>query len=332
MELDDLAKRLLPFSQAHYNDKDISVSNVTKMPGHAGFSYGFTVTTRNREDSWYIRLPPPNVKLEGTADVMRQVTALNLLPDSVPHCKVKWFGEDPSWFGRPYFIVPFLEGDTVRLSDSWIRSLPSEVRLGMAKQAVMAMSEIHNLDWSRASYLGAPIRLDHDVNRWDRFCIKGAEQERLKLVPKVRELLIAKVPKKIQIGIFHGDFQWSNLFFSKEGELLAVIDWELVGIGSVLNDIGWFATFNDPMAWDDANHSEYTMPNAEELISIYSEMSGTDASDINWYRALSAYKFAIITSFNLMLHRRGKRQDPAWEITKDSIEPLLERARSLLTV
>ena len=74
------------------------------------------------------------------------------------------------------------------------------------------------------------------------------------------------------------------------------------------------------------------MPNAEELISIYSEMSGTDASDINWYRALSAYKFAIITSFNLMLHRRGKRQDPAWEITKDSIEPLLERARSLLTV
>ena len=27
MELDDLAKRLLPFSQAHYNDKDISVSN-----------------------------------------------------------------------------------------------------------------------------------------------------------------------------------------------------------------------------------------------------------------------------------------------------------------
>ena len=61
-------------------------------------------------------------------------------------------------------------------------------------------------------------------------------------------------------------FQWSNLLFSKESELLAVIDWELVGIGSVLNDIGWFATFNDPMAWNDANHSEYTMPNAEELI------------------------------------------------------------------
>ena len=174
--------------------------------------------------------------------------------------------------------------------------------------------------------------MDHDVNRWDRFCEKGAEKERLILVPEVKKLLLARLPKNIQIGIFHGDFQWANLFYSKVGQLLAVIDWELVGIGSILNDIGWFATFNDPMAWDDVNHSEYTMPNAQELINMYSEASGINSSDINWYRALAAYKFAIITSFNLMLHRRGKREDPAWEITKDSIEPLLTRARSFLTV
>ena len=332
MELDELAQRLLPFSQAHYSDKNISVSDVIKMPGHAGFSFGFTVNTSNRKDSWYIRLPPPDVKLEGTADVIRQVTALNLLPDSVPHCEVKWVGEDPCWFGRPYFIVRLLEGDTVRLSDGWIKGLTSEVRFGMAEQAIRAMIEIHNLDWSQAGYLGAPIRLEQDVNRWDRFCEKGAEQERLILVPEVKKLLLARLPKNIQIGIFHGDFQWSNLFYSKDGQLLAVIDWELVGIGSILNDIGWFATFNDPMAWDDVNHSEYTMPNAQELINMYSEASGINSSDINWYRALAAYKFAIITSFNLMLHRRGKREDPAWEITKDSIEPLLTRARSFLTV
>ena len=83
------------------------------------------------------------------------------------------------------------------------------------------------------------------------------------MVPEVKKLLLARLPKNIQIGIFHGDFQWSSLFYSKEGQLLAAIDWELVGIGLILNDIGWFATFNDPMAWDDVNHSEYTMPNAE---------------------------------------------------------------------
>ena len=38
-----------------------------------------------------------------------------------------------------------------------------------------------------------------------------------------------------------------------------------------------------------------------------------------WFRALAAYKFAIITGFNLALHRRGKRPDPLWERIGQSI-------------
>jgi len=72
------------------------------------------------------------------------------------------------------------------------------------------------------------------------------------------------------------------------------------------------------------------MPRAENLIAMYEEAWGKEIPEISWFRALAAYKFAIITGFNLMLHRRGKRHDPAWEITKDSIESLLQRAYSLL--
>ena len=332
MELNELEQRLLPFSRFHYGDQNVQVTDIFKMPGHAGFSYGFTVNTGSREDSWYLRLPPPNVKLKGTADVLRQVTVLNLLSDPIPHCKVKWSGEDPRWFGRPYFIVPQLEGDVVRMTDEWIKSFDAETRKGMARQAVQAMSDIHNLDWSGATYLGHPIKLHSDVGRWDKFAGKGADSKRLKLAPEVKRLLLSRIPESSKVGIFHGDFQWSNLFYSKKAELLAVIDWELVGIGSVLNDLGWFATFNDPLAWDDDNHSEYLMPEAEELVALYADVSDTNLQDISWFRALAAYKFAIITSFNLMLHRRKKRPDPSWEITKNSIEPLLARARSLLLV
>ena len=72
------------------------------------------------------------------------------------------------------------------------------------------------------------------------------------------------------------------------------------------------------------------MPQADELIAMYAEAWGSDLADVNWYRALAAYKFAIITGFNLMLHRRGKRHDPMWETTKDSMESLLVRAQQLL--
>jgi len=130
--------------------------------------------------------------------------------------------------------------------------------------------------------------------------------------------------------MFHGDFQWPSLFYSRQGKLQAVIDWELAGVGATLNDVSWFATFNDPSVWADAERRCEYMPQTEELIKMYQEAWGANLPDINWFRALAAYKFAIITGFNLMLHRRGKRHDPMWETTKKSMETLLQRALELL--
>lgn len=331
MELEELEKRLLPFSRFHYEDESVEIINVFRMPGHAGFSYGFGVKKDNNIENWYIRLPPPGVKLQGTADVLRQVAVLNVLPDSIPHCRIKWSGDDLHWFGSPYFVVEKLEGDVVRSKADWVRSLAEETRVAMARQAIQAMVEIHRLDPTLVPYLGQSLTLDNDVNRWDRFAEKAAEPAKLKLVPEIKRLLLSHMPKRANVGIFHGDFQWSNLFYCEKGGLLAVIDWELVGIGSTLNDIGWFATFNDPEAWNDADHNQHIMPRAKDLIAMYEEAWGEELAEISWFRALAAYKFAIITGFNLMLHRRGKRYDPAWEITKDSTESLLHRAHSLLT-
>ena len=89
MGLDELEQKLTPFCLAHYETNSLSVHDVFKMPGHAGFAYGFSVKTINTLDKWYVRFPPPNVKFEGTADVLRQVAALNAMPEYVPHCRVK---------------------------------------------------------------------------------------------------------------------------------------------------------------------------------------------------------------------------------------------------
>ena len=337
MELNELERRLVPFCQDKYQRSDLQIRDVHKMPGHAGFAYGFSVenSSTNTVDKWYLRLPPPDVKLQGTADVLRQVAALNALPTTVPHCKVSWSGDEAEWFGRPYFVVPQLEGNVVQLDGTgWVTKLDEPAREEMARQAVSALATIHKVDWHKVSYLGEPLALSEDVTRWDRFIEKVAEPQLLELQPTVRELLLEKIPQDAPMGIFHGDFQWSNLFFADKGvntgTLLAVIDWELVGVGATLNDVGWFATFNDPLAWSDSWKRGQYMPQADALIEMYTEAWGSDIPDINWYRALAAYKFSIITGFNLMLHRRGKRHDPMWETTKDSMPSLLSRARSLL--
>lgn len=335
MDTEELTRRLGLFCRARLQDPEAEVTRVEKAPGHAGFSYFFDVKSRGLTESYVIRLPPPGVKLEGTADVMRQVRALRALEGTdVPRPPLVWWGEDPEWFGTPYFVTRRLSGRVLtREGSDWLMEMAPDVRRRMAEQAMTALAGIHQVDWKqKAESLGPPLDLAIDVLRWERFRERAAEPEAMALGPKVRDRLLERLPGTPQIGMFHGDYQWSNLLYGTDGTLLAVLDWELVGIGAVLNDLGWILTFSDPKAWalPEALFGAGLLPDPEALLEMYAIALGSEPRDVAWFRALAAYKFAVITGFNLMLHRRGKRHDPEWEVLKDSIPTLLAYALECL--
>ena len=335
MQVAELAERLGPFCRAKYG-ADVRVFDVATMPGHAGFSYGFSVDTGAAVESWFIRLPPPNVNWRGTADVLRQVAVLEALAGTeVPHCTVRWSGADLEWFGCPYFVVPKLNGDVLRVGPGeWAEALPAERQLDMGRQAMRALAALHKVDAAKAPYLGAPVPFEEDVERWDRFYQRAADPHCLARAPACRERLLQTLPTDAPVGIFHGDFQTSNLFYANAGpnfgQLLAVIDWELTGIGATLNDVGWICTFSDPDAWAEGAAKRPMFLDPDTLMAQYVDAYGAPLPALNWFRALAAYKFAIITGFNLGLHRRGKRVDPSWETTGLSMAPLIDRALELL--
>ncbi len=320
------------FCETHFEEAVISVENVRNMPGHAGFSYGFDVVTASGITRWFIRLPPPNVNWRGTADVLRQVEVLKALDaTSVPHCSVQWSGDDLQWFGCPYFIVPFLEGDTLKVAPGeWASKLGDSQLADLGRQIMSALAEVHRVPLTDVPYLGEPVPFDYDVERWDRFYERAADPHLLAQAPACRQRLLETLPHNAPVGIFHGDFQTSNMLCSFDGRLLAVIDWELTGVGATLNDVGWICTFSDPHAWSTEQGGRPMFLNPSTLSDFYVEAYGAPLPDIRWFRALAAYKFAIITGFNLSLHRRGKRPDPSWEQTALSITPLINRALELL--
>lgn len=328
MELDELQGRLETFAREKLGDPRATVHGVEKGPGHAGFSYYFDVQSDGLVTPYFLRLPPPGVKLEGTADVMRQVAAVRAMEGtSVPHAPILWAGTEEEWFGIPYFVQPRLDGDT--LKDNWPLQFSTAQLRDMAKDAMSALAGIHKVDPAKAPYLGEYWGYEFDVTRWDRFYERAAEPELLALQPQVKQLLLAQIPHDARIGIFHGDFQWSNLLYNRNAELLAVIDWELCGIGPALNDVGWICAFSDPEAW--VRTVESRMPHGDELEAWYREAYGDVPGNLKWFKALAMYKFAIISGFNLMLHRRGKRHDPHWEDAKPSMKSNMEYALKMLT-
>jgi hypothetical protein len=66
----------------------------------------------------------------------------------------------------------------------------------------------------------------------------------------------------------------------------------------------------------------------EELLAMYGD---ADRSEFAWYLALTYYKYSAIFGYNLMLHRRGKRPDPMYEMLTGVITALIDSGVELLT-
>jgi aminoglycoside phosphotransferase (APT) family kinase protein len=308
----------------------VTVSDVTAMPGHAGLSFGFRVLDGAGVclDDLVVRMPPKGVRRKGNTDVVRQVPLLQALRAAgVPVAEVRWWGDDEQWFDVPYFMVGRLPGSVyiVRHPD------PTVSVAAVFTQAVDALAAVHTFDWQRLlPSWEEPRELIDEIHYWDPILAKAAEPEWIELGQRTRDQLLASIPASPAVGVFHGDFQTNNILFSV-GQLVAVLDWEISGIGAQLLDLGWLLMMNDPFSWHDGAPLA-VVPPFDSLVARYAEASGRAVTldDVAWYRALSGYRFGVISGLNVMLHRTGKRPDPEWERIALSVPALFGRASELL--
>jgi len=330
-DVDDLHAQLEQWAAAHY-DEGVTVPRPEVMPGHAGLSFGFRVERHGEVlDDLVVRLPPKGVRRSGNTDVLRQVPLLQALHrGGVRVPPVVWWDADESWFGVPYMMTKKLPGSTYTVSApaASVADLTPADALG---QAVEALATIHTFDWrAELADWEPPKDLETEIHFWEPILAKSAEVSWIGLGERVRDQLLESIPTEGTIGIFHGDFQTANLLFD-QGRLVAVLDWEISGIGDQLLDLGWLLMMNDSESWANGRGLP-PLPPFEDLIDRYAQASGRAVTldDVAWYRALSGYRFGVIACFNVMLHRTGKRPDAEWENIGTSVEYLFGRASQLL--
>jgi aminoglycoside phosphotransferase (APT) family kinase protein len=331
---EQIAAQLTTLVRAKTADQGAAVRDISPLPGHAGFGYSFVLdrtTPGGVSGKLVLRVAPEGTRIAGPADVVRQARIMESLAGTeVPVPPIIWYGDEAEFFGRPYFVAGFVEG--FRLVD--VPQMPREEMRALARKGVEILAALHRVDWKprRAAWGGEPAPLTDEMKRLDHLLDRPTlDPATVARAPELREKLRATIPDA-RIGIVHGDFQFSNIMFN-HGKVVAVIDWEISLLGPTLLDLGWICFFADPESFlEDRSQTSPAPLAADEIVEIYSNAAGfpVDMNQVRWFRAFAGYRFGVITCFNLMLHRRGKRHDPEWERIGTSAPRMFERALELL--
>ena len=120
-DIEQVKAQLTSLVRAKTGDARARAHSLESLPGHAGFSYSF-ILERSDPDAkpagkYVVRIAPPGVKISGPADIVRQARVMTSLAGTpVPVPPIIWYGDEPEFFDRPYFVGGFIEG--FKLSES----------------------------------------------------------------------------------------------------------------------------------------------------------------------------------------------------------------------
>jgi aminoglycoside phosphotransferase (APT) family kinase protein len=263
----------------------------------------------------------------------RVVSALAETP--VPVAPIAGFCEDESVNGAPFYVMEFVEGPILRgLAEA--DAFPDEAdRRAIGERVVDTMVEIHAVDPDAVGLGDLGRKEDYvarQLHRWQGQWEKSKTRE-LPAIDAVHERLAARIPEQGPATIVHGDYRLDNMILTGQGEVAAVVDWELCTLGDPLADVGllmvyWPEPGEETIALGQPATLAPGFPKREELKARYAERSGRDLSQLDFFIALGYWKLAIILEGVYARYAAGQygKVDPGNEAFARLVERLAEAA------
>jgi aminoglycoside phosphotransferase (APT) family kinase protein len=266
--------------------------------GHSNLTFKVTDA---KGGAWVLRRPPLGHVLATAHDMGREHKIISALgPTDVPVAPAVGLCTDEDVNGAPFYVMDFVDGIIVRDVPTAER-FTAEQRRQTGLSIVDVLARIHAVD-PDAVGLGDLGRKDgyieRQLKRWYGQWEKSKTRE-LPAIDEVHERLLASVPEQGPAAIVHGDYRLDNCMVDEQGEIIAVLDWELCTLGDPLADVGllmvyWTEASDDHPALLTAPTAVEGYPNRAALLDHYAEVSGRDVSAIDFYTAFGYWKLACI--------------------------------------
>ncbi len=250
---------------------------------------------------WALRRPPLGKTLGSAHDMGREHKVISALQDTnVPVPPIAGYCEDDSVNGAPFYVMGFLPGPILRTGKE-AASFDEAERHAIGERVVDTLVELHRVDPDEVGLADLGRKegyVERQLKRWQGQWEKSKTRE-VPVVEEVHDRLAGRVPEQGQATIVHGDYRLDNMILTDEGEIAAVVDWELCTLGDPLADVGLLVVYwGDPDEQILPNIEPPTaipgFPSREQVADLYAERSGRDLSEIDFFVALGLWKLAVI--------------------------------------
>ncbi len=303
--------------------------------GHSNLTYGVADEGGRR---WALRRPPLGKRLGSAHDMGREHKVVSALgPTSVPVAPVVGLCDDESVNGAPFYVMEFVEGPILRgLAEA--EAFPEDAdRWAIGERVADTLVDIHAVDPDAVGLGDLGRKEDYvarQLHRWQGQWEKSKTRE-LPAIDAVHERLEARIPEQGPATIVHGDYRLDNMILTSQGEVAAVVDWELCTLGDPLADVGllmvyWPERGEDPVALGQPANLAPGFPSRDDLRQRYAERSGRDLSQLDFFVALGYWKLAIILEGVYARYAAGQygKVDPGIEHFARLVERLAEAAEA----
>jgi aminoglycoside phosphotransferase (APT) family kinase protein len=267
--------------------------------GRSNITYSVSDAAGHR---WALRRPPLGKRLASAHDMSREYRIISALgPTEVPVPPAIGLCEDDSVNGDPFYVMGWVDGPILRSRNDGEIFPAEDERRAIGERVVDTLVAIHAVDPDAAGLGELAKKEDYvarQLHRWHGQWHKQHTRE-LPLIDDVHERLAARIPEQGPATIVHGDYRLDNMILAPSGEVAAVVDWELCTLGDPLADVGLLLVY-----WGEEGDELIPLlepatmlpgfPTRDEVRQWYSERSGRDLSEIDFYVALGLWKLAIV--------------------------------------
>ena len=275
---------------------DVSIENLTALTGGASrTTSAFDAVTAKGRQALILRTGPPDevhAGMELEARVQERTAAAGA---PVPHILAA--DNSSAALGNPYLICNAIAGETIvrRIH----RALDDAGRDRLLRQCAQALAAIH-----RADPHGIGLEKSEQLTEWrDRL---DEMADTTATFEWAFRWLASNRPAPTPQRLVHGDFRMGNLIVD-ESALAAVLDWELVHIGEIYEDLAWFCIrawrFGAPEALGAGG-----LGSVEDFLTAYEDAAGEDLdrAAFRWWLTVATLRWGVICRFQAERHLSGR--------------------------